>query len=77
MVFSLLVAFVVSPWAAVRMLHTTPTPDITQREREDWITRLYRRLMGACCIQPAACRWIFLGGVVVLLLASGALFYLR
>src|SRR5207245_5592232 len=43
MVFSLLVAFVVTPWAAARLLK--PAVHHEHRE-EDRFTRLYRRVMG-------------------------------
>ena len=69
MAFSLVVAFVVTPWAAVRLLKPS-----AHREpgREDLMTRLYRRVMGPL-IASAARRWIFLGGVAGLLLAAMAL----
>jgi multidrug efflux pump subunit AcrB len=71
MVFSLLVAFIVTPWAAVRLLKPGTHQ---QAEREDFVTRLYRRFMGSL-LHRAVLRWSFLGGVVVLLLASVSLFY--
>ena len=70
MLFSLVVAFVVSPWAALRLLrrhargHAGPTHEV-----EGWTTRLYRRVMNPL-ISNAKLRWLFLGGVVVLLLAA-------
>jgi len=69
MIFSLLVAFIVTPWAAVRLL----TPH-AHRERggEDTLTRLYRRVM-APLIEKASRRWLFLGGVTALLVAAAAL----
>jgi multidrug efflux pump subunit AcrB len=69
MVFSLIVAFVVSPWAALRLLrHYSDRPDASH-EAEGWTTRLYRRLMNPL-IQVPKLRWMFLGAVVVLLLAA-------
>jgi multidrug efflux pump subunit AcrB len=73
MLFSLMVAFVVTPWAAVRILKSRGRRN--HGEREDVITRLYRRVMGGLLHRPVL-RWGFLGGVVVLLLASCALFYI-
>jgi multidrug efflux pump subunit AcrB len=72
MLFSLIVAFVVSPWAALRLLrkyaggggHDT-------HEAEGWTTRLYRRVMNPL-ILDARRRWMFLGGVILLLLAAVA-----
>jgi multidrug efflux pump subunit AcrB len=71
MLFSLLVAFIVTPWAAVRILKPGRHHE---GEREDFVTRLYRRFMGSL-LHRAALRWSFVGGVVVLLLASVSLFY--
>ena len=73
-VFSLLVAFMVTPWAAVRILK--PSHDASHGEQEDRLTRLYRRVMGAILHQPAL-RWGFLGGVVFLLLGSMSLVYFQ
>ena len=66
MLFSLLVAFIVTPWAAVRILKPGGHH---AGEREDFVTRLYRRFMGGL-LHRAALRWSFVAGVVVLLLAS-------
>jgi multidrug efflux pump subunit AcrB len=74
MVFSLLVALIVTPWAAVRILK--PSDEASHGEREDFVTRLYRRVMGAI-LHRAPLRWGFLGGVVFLLLASCSLFYFQ
>ncbi len=74
MVFSLLVAFVVTPWAAVRILK--PSHAAGHGEREALATRLYRRFMGAILHSPAL-RWGFLGGVVLLLLGSMSLVYFQ
>ena len=72
MLFSLLVAFIVTPWAAVRILKSGGAHHAG--DREDFVTRLYRRFMGGLLHRPLF-RWGFVGGVVVLLLASCALFY--
>ena len=73
MLFSLLVAFMVTPWAAVRILKSSGAHHAG--EREAFLTRLYRRVMGAL-LHRALFRWSFLVGVVVLLLASVSLFYI-
>ncbi len=72
MVFSLLVALIVTPWAAVRILK--PSQAGSHAEREDLVTRAYRRAMGAI-LRRAPLRWGFLAGVVCLLLGSVSLFY--
>jgi multidrug efflux pump subunit AcrB len=72
MVFSLLVAFIVTPWAAVRILKPGKHHE---GEREGFVTRMYRVFMGGL-LHRTILRWSFLGGVVVLLLASCSLFYI-
>jgi len=74
MVFSLLVAFIVTPWAAVRILKSHA--DGAHHEREDRLTRLYRHVMGTI-LHHAPMRWGFLAMVVVLLLGSVSLFYFQ
>jgi len=70
MLFSLMVAFVVSPWAALRLLRKyAGSGDHSGHDTEGWTTRLYRRMMNPL-IRDARHRWIFLGGVVLLLLAA-------
>ncbi len=74
MLFSLIVAFVVSPWAALRLLRNYAREAARathEHEAEGWTTRLYRRMMNPL-ILDARRRWMFLGGVVVLLLAAVA-----
>jgi multidrug efflux pump subunit AcrB len=71
MVFSLIVALVVTPWAAVRMLGSAANR--AHREGEDRLTRLYRRIMNPLLHRTAA-RYGFLALVGVLLLGSMALF---
>jgi len=74
MVFSLMVAFLVTPWAAVRILKAHQGG--AHGEREDRLTRLYRRVMGGI-LGHAPMRWGFLAMVVVLLLGSVSLFYFQ
>src|SRR6185369_16813201 len=45
MMFSLIVAFVVSPWAALRLLRNYGSRKSAQHESEGWSTTLYRRVM--------------------------------
>ena len=72
MLFSLVVAFVVSPWAALRLLRHYSSGDGHQHETEGKATKLYRRVMGSL-VSRARWRWVFLGGVVVLLLLACSL----
>jgi multidrug efflux pump subunit AcrB len=77
MLFSLMVAFVVSPWAALRLLRShAGSGTNVQHETEGWTTKLYRRVMNPL-ISNARVRWMFLGGVVVLLLAAIAFIPLK
>jgi multidrug efflux pump subunit AcrB len=74
MIFSLLVAFVVTPWAAVRVLKRTRGHN--RSKREDTFTRIYRRVMGRL-LHNERTRWSFLVGVLVLLLGAVSLFYFK
>ena len=66
MVFSLAVAFVVTPWAAVRLLRGH---EAHSEAREDRLTALYRRLMHRLISHPPS-RAGFLGLVAVLLVGA-------
>ena len=70
MLFSLLIALIVSPWAALRVLR--PGRAAHAEGREDWSTRVYRRIMGPL-IASSPRRALFLGVTAVLLLAACAL----
>jgi multidrug efflux pump subunit AcrB len=69
MIFSLLVAFLVTPWASMRLLKRDGGHLGTQEGR---MTRAYRRVMGRL-INNRRWHYGFLTGVVVLLLASMSL----
>jgi multidrug efflux pump subunit AcrB len=68
MLFSLLVAFVVSPWAALRLVGKH-LGDEHASEQENWRTRLYRKVMTPL-ISSGRNRALFFGGVIALLLVS-------
>jgi len=72
MLFSLIVAFLVTPWAAIRILKQGAASH--EAVAEDFFTRFYRRVMGRLLHRPVA-RWSFLAGVLVLLVGSCSLFY--
>ncbi|MEP7365213.1 MAG: efflux RND transporter permease subunit, partial [Acidobacteriota bacterium] len=72
MLFSLAIAFMVTPWAAVRILKRDAAGH--EHRREDLMTRGYRRVMGGL-LHRFWPRAAFLGGVLVLLVASCSLFY--
>ncbi|MBI2844435.1 MAG: efflux RND transporter permease subunit [Armatimonadetes bacterium] len=78
MIFSLLIAFIISPWAAFRLLsrEATGSGHHGHAEAEGLTTRIYRRAMTPLIRRPRA-RFAFLGGVVVLLLAAASLLFLK
>jgi len=71
MVFSLLVAFVVTPWAAARLLGLRGGGAAAQTNHENHATRAYRWLMSRLVGRPVW-RWSFLGLTAVLLLGAMA-----
>ena len=88
MFWSMLIAFIVTPWASIRILRwgkkysllTEGAPSAVEaghvhlhsEHPEDFFTKLYRRFMGPL-IAKAKWRWIFLGSIVGLLLVAMAL----
>jgi len=88
MFWSMLIAFIVTPWASIRILRwgkkysrlTEGSPSAAEsghvhlhsEHPEDFFTKLYRRFMGPMIAQPKW-RWLFLASIVVLLLAAMAL----
>jgi multidrug efflux pump subunit AcrB len=71
MFFSLAIAFIVTPWAALRILgRRRKNGEAGGHEgKEDALTRLYRRWMGPL-IKSVGWRWIFLVGISLLLLGA-------
>jgi multidrug efflux pump subunit AcrB len=74
MVFSLLVAFIVTPWASLRMLKADNNHH--SDNREGWTTRIYRRVMGKLILERRW-RYGFLALVGLLLLGSFSLVALK
>ena len=84
MFFSLAIAFIVTPWASIRILHWGKKYSSLTEGRgngkahshsehpEDFFTRIYRRFM-APVIAMRRWRYVFLGSVVGLLLVAMAL----
>ncbi len=73
MIFSMIVAFVVTPWASLKLLKR----DVKHEHgNEGFTTRLYRKVMNTIILKPFW-RYSFLGGVVLLLLASVSLLFLK
>jgi multidrug efflux pump subunit AcrB len=85
MFWSLLIAFIVTPWASIRILrwggkYSKLTEGVVVEDghkhlasehAEDFFTKLYRRMMGPL-IHHTGWRWMFLVGITVLLLVSMA-----
>ncbi len=70
MFFSLIIAFTVTPWAARIMLgRDTRSHDANT---EDWFTRIYRKIM-VPLLDKVVLRWLFLGGILAMLLGACAL----
>ncbi|MBK6879291.1 MAG: efflux RND transporter permease subunit [Elusimicrobia bacterium] len=77
MLFSLGIAFVISPWAFAHILEWwKPKNTGSHGAGESALDRLYRRFMGRL-LSDAKARWSYLGGMVVLLLASFGLVYFK
>jgi multidrug efflux pump subunit AcrB len=80
MLFSLAIAFTITPWAAIRVLRGrashgsagTPGTHESEPPPDDWLTRLYFRVMGPL-LDRARWRWAFLGGICALLLGAASL----
>ena len=72
MLFSLAVAFMVTPWAAARIFRHDHVAKAHDEGPEDWSTRLYRRVMTSL-VKRASARWAFFAFVVALFVASAAL----
>ena len=79
MLFSLAIAFTITPWAAVRVLKrhlpaagSAATAHDNDHAPDDWSTRLYHRVMEPL-LDRARVRWAFLGGIVGLLALAGGL----
>ena len=75
MIFSLIVAFVVTPWASVKLLKRS-NKGHDGHDQEDWTTRLYRRWMMPLITKPTW-RHTFLAGVVILLLVACSMVALK
>ncbi len=71
MIFSLIIAFAVTPWASAKLLKRDGGGHGEGEEGAS--TKAYRKIMGALIAKPKV-RGVFLVGIVVLLLGSVALF---
>jgi multidrug efflux pump subunit AcrB len=85
MAWSLVIAFIVTPWAAIRILHLgkkyrsmtegasqpSGVPHRHSEHEEDAFTRLYRHVMGPL-LHHRGWNWFFLVSITILLLAAMA-----
>lgn len=86
MLFSLVIAFTITPWAAIRVIKRRMAPPTKGQEDksaegvdahghevpDDFLTRLYHKVMEPL-LDSALWRWSFLLGILVLLLGSASL----
>lgn len=85
MLFSIVIAFTITPWAAIRVLkrHASCEQKLPEAEKsalafehdhapEDWSTRLYHKVMDPL-LGHTRWRWAFLGVIVFLLMAAMSL----
>jgi multidrug efflux pump subunit AcrB len=77
MMFSLGIAFVISPWAFTHVLALWKPKETTGHGEESFLDRLYRKVMGRLLTDTLS-RWIYLGGTVAFyLLAACSLVYFK
>jgi multidrug efflux pump subunit AcrB len=76
MIFSLLVAFIVTPYFSYRLMSGESHEGAHETASEMWLTGLYRKIMGPLLHNPRL-RNGFLVTVVMLLLASCGLIYVK
>lgn len=74
MLLSMIVAFVITPWAAYHLLKQQQAT--AHAAQEDRFTRYYRWAM-SYLIRDVRWRWMFLGAVVLLFLLACSLFYFK
>ncbi|MGD8749061.1 MAG: efflux RND transporter permease subunit [Balneolaceae bacterium] len=82
MIFSLLVALVITPWLAYKFLKgesekaEAEGKEVTYRLEETLLYKFYKKTMDPL-LDSTRKRWAFIGGVTVLLFASMFLFYFK
>lgn len=77
MIFSLFIAFTVTPWAAARLLRKNGQGENNHEEAmpDDWFTRIYHLVMDPLLAHPAW-RMLFFLVITALLVGAGAMVYL-
>jgi len=77
MVFSLIIAFTVTPWAATHILKSRKTlagHDDEEKAPDDWFTRIYHRVMDPL-LAHGGWRILFFGTITAMLLAACSMVY--
>ncbi len=82
MIFSMIIAFTVTPWAAVKLLRREQAADGEEGDSardhdhapDDFFTRLYHRVMDPL-LASGFWRAVFFSGIIILLLASCSMVY--
>lgn len=76
MLFSLLVALIITPWLAFRLLkHDTPTDEVAGLQ-DSFIYRMYDKTLGPL-IENRRRAWAILGGITAMLLLAIGMLFLR
>jgi multidrug efflux pump subunit AcrB len=76
MIFSLGIAFVISPWAFTHVLTIWKPKEVSGHGEESRLDRLYRKFMGRLLTHTLS-RWLYLGATVILLLGAMSLVYFK
>ncbi len=79
MIFSLIVALMITPWLAYRFLKSDPKNKEGEKKyelKDTFIYKVYEKTMSPV-INNSLYRWLFIGGVTLLLLASMSLVYFK
>ncbi|BHH82651.1 efflux RND transporter permease subunit [Desulforhopalus sp. 52FAK] len=75
MIFSLIIAFTVTPWAATHILKKQqPKGDSEEVAPDDWFTRIYHKIMDPL-LAHAGWRMAFFSVITLMLLATCSMFY--
>jgi multidrug efflux pump subunit AcrB len=76
MMFSLGIAFIISPWAFTHILAIWKPKETGGHGEESFLDRLYRRMMGRLLTHTLS-RWLYLGATMVLLVAACSMVYFK
>lgn len=74
MLFSLIIAFTVTPWAATHILKKGSAIGHDEEMPDDWFTRIYHRIMDPL-LASRGWRLLFFAGITAMLLAASSMVY--